>query len=81
MAGPSVSAESMATPSTAVITELAEIPRFTPGRIQDVIHAIRSIAQQLSDEDRTFLIQAFSDMGTSVDELTEIVASEYRRSA
>lgn len=55
--------------SIRVPAELAGIPRFTTGRIQDVIHSIRSSAQQLSDDDRAFLVQVYSDLGASVDDL------------
>jgi hypothetical protein len=49
---------------------LAGIPLYTTGRLEDVIRLIRASAQQLSEEDRLLLVQLYSQMDISVDQLT-----------
>jgi len=48
---------------------LTGIRLYTVGRLQDVIRAIVSSIQQLTDEDRALLIRLHADSGTTADQL------------
>ncbi len=65
-------------PIFAIITEpsftrlpasMADLKVYPPGRIGDVIEAIKLSGQQLSDEDRSLLAEVFREIGVSVDRL------------
>lgn len=55
--------------STRIPPALSGIRLYTTGRLQDVIEAAKSSAQQLSEEDRTTLAGLYPDIGVSVDQL------------
>jgi hypothetical protein len=57
--------------STRLPAALRGTELFTIGRIQDVINAIKRIAEQITDEDRAFLSQQYARMGISLDQLTD----------
>lgn len=54
---------------TRLPAALSGIHLYTTGRLQDVIREITSSVQQLTDEDRDFLIRIHAETGTSVDQL------------
>src|SRR5947209_7869480 len=65
-------------PIFAIVTELSYtrlppalsgIALYPPGRIDDVIQAVKLSGQQLSDEDRSVLAKVFAEIGVSVDQL------------
>jgi hypothetical protein len=49
--------------------DLSHIRLFTPGRIEEVIRAVKVAGQELTDADRDLLAKAYSDIGISVDQL------------
>ena len=55
--------------SNRLIPALTGIPLYTYGRIQDVIKAIKTSVEEFSEEDRVILIELYSRMGISVDQL------------
>ena len=55
--------------SNRLIPALTGIPLYTYGRIQDVIKAIKASVEEFSEDDRVILIELYSRMGTSVDQL------------
>jgi hypothetical protein len=54
---------------TRIPAALSGIHLYTTGRLQDVIQEIRSSVQQLTDEDRDFLMRIHAETGISVDQL------------
>jgi hypothetical protein len=54
---------------TRLPAALSGIHLYTTGRLPDVIREIRSSAQQLTDEDRDFLLRIHAEIGISVDQL------------
>jgi len=66
-------------PIYAVVTDstLTRLPEvftgvelYTIGRIQDVIRAVKTAIEPLTEEDRAFLKRAYSEMGLSLDRLS-----------
>jgi hypothetical protein len=55
--------------SLPIPSALSGIQLYTVGRIEDVIQAIKLGVQQLSEEDRSYLIQLYSTLGVPVDRL------------
>lgn len=49
--------------------DLMGVHLYTPGRIEDVIRAIKQSGQELSEEDRVLLARLFTEVGVSVDQL------------
>jgi hypothetical protein len=57
-------------PSNARLpSDLSGLRLFTPGRIEEVIRAVKLAGQELSDADRDLLAKAYSEIGISVDQL------------
>lgn len=57
-------------PSSARLpAALTGIPLYTVGRVPDVIRAIQSGVQQLTNEDLALLIELYAEMGVSADQL------------
>ncbi len=54
---------------TRLPTALSGISLYTTGRLQDVIQAVRASVQQLTDEDRDFLIRVYAESDMPVDQL------------
>jgi TIR domain len=54
---------------TRLPSSLAGIDLYTTGKIQDVIRAVKSDSQPLTDEDRAALTRLYSGMDISVDQL------------
>ena len=54
---------------TRLPSDLSGIPLFTPGRIEEVITAVKLAGQELSDADRNLLAKAYSEQEISVDQL------------
>ena len=54
---------------TGLPPALSGIRLFTSGRLQDIIASIQSSDRELTDEDRSSLIEIYGDMGVSVDQL------------
>jgi hypothetical protein len=50
-------------------SDLSGIRLFTPGRIEEVIRAVKLAGQELSDADRDLLSKAYSGIGIPVDQL------------
>lgn len=55
--------------STRIPLPLARTHLYTAGRIQDVIDAVKSSIEQLSEDDRGFLVELYSELGIPVDRL------------
>jgi hypothetical protein len=55
--------------NTRLPSDLSAIRLFTLGRIEEVIRAVKLAGQELTDADRDLLARAYSDIGTSVDQL------------
>jgi hypothetical protein len=53
---------------TCLPPALSGVQLYTIGRIQDIINAIELSNQELSDDDRSFLIKLYSELGVSVDQ-------------
>jgi hypothetical protein len=48
---------------------LTGTPLYTPGRVEEVVQAIKLIDQAFSPEDRALLARIYKDVGVAVDEL------------
>src|SRR4051794_16032100 len=57
--------------ATRVPPWLARVPRYTVGRLQEIINEIKLNAQELTEEDRAFLAELPAKMGVSIDELAQ----------
>jgi hypothetical protein len=54
---------------TRLPSDLSGIRLFTPGRIEEVITAVKLAGQELTDADRDLLAKAYSELKISVDQL------------
>jgi TIR domain len=55
--------------ATRLPPALSGVHLYTIGRIQDIINAIELVDQEFSDDDRSFLIRLYSELGVSVEQL------------
>jgi nucleoside 2-deoxyribosyltransferase len=55
--------------TTRLPSAMAGIDLYTTGRLEDVIHAIKTGVEQLTEEDRVFLSHLYSSLDISVDQL------------